>query len=98
VGQGSVDDGRSPSPRGIADLLLALGEAGATPISPLVYAACGKPLRTCNAAAKTGTAASAARNRSDAPPADRNARSPPSIGEATTLRGSAPMTRTGTRR
>ncbi|MGH3547959.1 MAG: hypothetical protein ACRDQU_07550 [Pseudonocardiaceae bacterium] len=39
-------DGRSPAPRGIGDLLIALCEAGATKISPPVCADCGKPLRT----------------------------------------------------
>jgi hypothetical protein len=39
-------DGRSPAPRGIGDLLIALRNAGATKISPPVCAECGKPLRT----------------------------------------------------
>jgi len=39
-------DGRSPAPRGIGDLLIALRAAGATTISPPVCAECGKPLRT----------------------------------------------------
>src|SRR6266511_3099177 len=39
-------DGRSPAPRVVADLLIALREAGAEQISPPVCATCGKPLRT----------------------------------------------------
>ena len=39
-------DGRSPAPRGLGDLLIALRAAGATTISPPVCAECGKPLRT----------------------------------------------------
>lgn len=39
-------DGRSPGPRVVADLLIALGKAGATGISPPVCAECGKSLRT----------------------------------------------------
>jgi hypothetical protein len=39
-------DGRSPAPRVIGDLLIALRKAGATVISPPVCAGCGKGLRT----------------------------------------------------
>jgi hypothetical protein len=39
-------DGRSPAPRAVADLLIALRKAGATRISPPVCAECGKRLRT----------------------------------------------------
>jgi hypothetical protein len=39
-------DGRSPAPRAVADLLIALRKAGATQISPPVCAECGKQLRT----------------------------------------------------
>lgn len=39
-------DGRSPAPRGIGDLLVALRQAGARKISPPVCAGCAKPLRT----------------------------------------------------
>jgi hypothetical protein len=39
-------DGRSPAPRAVADLLIALRKAGATRISPPVCAECGKCLRT----------------------------------------------------
>ncbi|MFF0630440.1 site-specific integrase [Streptomyces sp. NPDC004296] len=39
-------DGRSPAPRAIADLLIALRKAGALAISPPVCAECGKVLRT----------------------------------------------------
>jgi len=39
-------DGRSPAPRVVADLLIALRQAGAARISPPVCATCGKPLRT----------------------------------------------------
>src|ERR687887_2435923 len=39
-------DGRSPAPRVVADLLIALRQAGAEQISPPVCATCGKPLRT----------------------------------------------------
>jgi hypothetical protein len=39
-------DGRSPAPKGIGDLLIALRNAGARKISPPVCAECGKPLRT----------------------------------------------------
>ena len=41
-----VGDGRSPAPRVVGDLLIALRTAGAVVISPPVCAACGKPLRT----------------------------------------------------
>src|SRR6266536_233667 len=39
-------DGRSPAPRAVADLLIALRKAGATSISPPICAQCGKSLRT----------------------------------------------------
>jgi hypothetical protein len=39
-------DGRSPAPRVVGDLLIALVKAGATAISPPVCAECGKALRT----------------------------------------------------
>ena len=41
-----LTDGRSPAPRVIGDLLIALRKAGATVISPPVCAGCGKSLRT----------------------------------------------------
>jgi uncharacterized protein YidB (DUF937 family) len=39
-------DGRSPAPRAVGDLLIALRTAGAISISPPVCAGCGKQLRT----------------------------------------------------
>jgi hypothetical protein len=39
-------DGRSPAPRAVGDLLLALREAGAAAVSPPCCAGCGKQLRT----------------------------------------------------
>lgn len=39
-------DGRSPAPRAVGDLLIALRNIGATTISPPVCAECGKSLRT----------------------------------------------------
>jgi hypothetical protein len=39
-------DGRSPAPRAVGDLLIALRAAGAVRISPPVCARCGKQLRT----------------------------------------------------
>jgi hypothetical protein len=39
-------DGRSPAPRSVGNLLIALRQAGALNISPPVCAACGKALRT----------------------------------------------------
>ena len=41
-----LDDGRSPAPRAVGDLLIALNRAGATTISAPVCAECGKHLRT----------------------------------------------------
>jgi hypothetical protein len=41
-----LTDGRSPAPRVVGELLLALRQAGATAISPPVCATCGKPLRS----------------------------------------------------
>jgi hypothetical protein len=41
-----LTDGRSPAPRAVADLLIALNKAGATHISVPVCAECGKLLRT----------------------------------------------------
>jgi len=41
-----LSDGRSPAPRVIGDLLIALRKAGATVISPPVCAKCGKDLAT----------------------------------------------------
>jgi hypothetical protein len=43
---GVLTDGRSPAPRAVGDLLLALREAGATAVSPPCCAECGKQLRT----------------------------------------------------
>jgi 3-hydroxyisobutyrate dehydrogenase-like beta-hydroxyacid dehydrogenase len=39
-------DGRSPAPRVVGDLLIALRKAGADSVSPPVCATCGKRLRT----------------------------------------------------
>jgi hypothetical protein len=41
-----LTDGRSPAPRVVGDLLIALRTAGATVISPPACAGCGKDLRT----------------------------------------------------
>lgn len=41
-----LTDGRSPAPRAVGDLLIALVKAGAQAISPPVCVQCGKPLRT----------------------------------------------------
>ena len=41
-----LDDGRSPAPRAVGDLLIALNKAGATRISAPVCAECDKHLRT----------------------------------------------------
>ncbi|MER7672435.1 site-specific integrase [Kitasatospora sp. NPDC096128] len=43
---GVLTDSRSPAPRAIGDLLIALREAGASHISPPCCADCGKPMRT----------------------------------------------------
>ncbi len=43
---GVFADGRSPAPRAVADLLIALNKAGATEISAPMCAECGKELRT----------------------------------------------------
>lgn len=43
---GVLLDGRSPAPRAIGDLLLALRKAGAQWVSPPICAACGKRLNT----------------------------------------------------
>lgn len=43
---GVLADGRSPAPRAVADLLIALRAAGAAGISPPTCAGCGKNLRT----------------------------------------------------
>lgn len=41
-----LDDGRSPAPRAVAVLLIALKNAGATGVSAPVCTNCGKVLRT----------------------------------------------------
>jgi hypothetical protein len=41
-----LTDGRSPAPRVVGDLLIALVKAGATAICPPICTACGKELRT----------------------------------------------------
>jgi hypothetical protein len=41
-----LSDGRSPAPRVVADLLIALREAGACSVSPPVCSGCGKRLRS----------------------------------------------------
>src|SRR5688572_26918295 len=43
---GVLDDGRSPAPRALGDLLIAVNKAGATRISVPLCAECGKQLRT----------------------------------------------------
>ena len=43
---GVLTDGRSPAPRGVGDLLIALCEAGASTVSSPCCAQCGKQLRT----------------------------------------------------
>jgi hypothetical protein len=62
-------DGRSPAPRGIGDLLIALRAAGATTISPPVCAECGKPLRTLQRRGRDWYCSVCGRNRGDAPAA-----------------------------
>jgi hypothetical protein len=42
---GILSDGRSPAPRAVGDLLIALARAGAAAISPPACAQCGKALR-----------------------------------------------------
>ncbi|MEU5082993.1 MULTISPECIES: hypothetical protein [Streptomyces] len=42
----ALTDGRSPAPRAVGDLLIALRKAGASAISPPVCAGCGKGLRS----------------------------------------------------
>src|ERR1700719_1688444 len=41
-----LGDGRSPAPRAVADLLIAVRKAGASGIAAPVCAECGKQLRT----------------------------------------------------
>ena len=41
-----LNDGRSPAPRAVGDLLVALNRAGAAHISAPMCAECGKDLRT----------------------------------------------------
>ena len=41
-----LDDGRSPAPRAVGDLLIALNKAGASGVSAPMCAECGKHLRT----------------------------------------------------
>jgi hypothetical protein len=43
---GVLTDGRSPAPRAVGDLLIALREAGASKVSPPCCAECGRQLRT----------------------------------------------------
>ena len=43
---GVLTDGRSPAPRAVGDLLIALCEAGASTVSPPCCAECGKQIRT----------------------------------------------------
>jgi hypothetical protein len=43
---GVLTDGRSPAPRAVGDLLIALRQAGATAVCPPVCAGCGTHLRT----------------------------------------------------
>src|SRR5436190_12212645 len=43
---GLLTDGRSPAPRVVGDLLIALRAAGASRVSPPVCSQCGKQLRT----------------------------------------------------
>lgn len=49
-------DGRSPAPRAVGDLLVALRAAGAVAVSPPCCAQCGTTLRSFQRAARTGTA------------------------------------------
>jgi hypothetical protein len=41
-----LNDGRSPAPRAVGDLLIALREAGASTVSPPCCAECGRQMRT----------------------------------------------------
>ncbi|MGW9362124.1 hypothetical protein [Streptomyces diastaticus] len=41
-----LNDGRSPAPRAVGDLLIALREAGAQTVSPPCCAECGRQIRT----------------------------------------------------
>ena len=41
-----LTDGRSPAPRAVGDLLIALRKAGAPTVSPRACTGCGKDLRT----------------------------------------------------
>jgi len=92
-----LTDGRSPAPRVVADLLIALRTAGAANISPPVCAECGKHLRTFQRRGRTGTAAFAGRDRTGARLAATSGSSPPVIGGDGRAAASAPTTTIGIR-
>lgn len=77
-----LDDGRSPAPRALGDLLIALRQAGAQAISPPSAPSAANTCARSNAAARTGTAESADPSMSIAPLAGRTVASPPGTGPA----------------
>ena len=73
-------DGRSPAPRAVGDLLLALRKAGARSVSPPCCARCGKPLRTFRRRGQDWYCAPCGQPAGSAPGAGRPAQSPPGTG------------------
>ena len=62
-------EGRSPAPRVVGDLLLALRAAGAVAVSPRSARSAARRCAACSAAARTGTAGAAGRGGNPAWPA-----------------------------
>jgi hypothetical protein len=70
-----LDDGRSPAPRAVGDLLVALNKAGASHISAPVCAECGKHLRTLQRRGDEWYCGVAVQSANPAAGADESARS-----------------------
>jgi hypothetical protein len=75
-------DGRSPAPRVVGDLLIALRKAGADSVSPPVCATCGKRLRTLQRRGEDWYCGVCGPHRNLAPAAARTGQSAAAIGIA----------------
>ena len=84
-----LTDGRSPAPRAVGNLLIALRNAGAIGISAPVCAECGRGLRTLQRRGQNWYCGCTARRPRSAPAAARSGRSRRATGGSDHTAGSA---------
>jgi hypothetical protein len=91
-----LSDGRSPAPRAVGDLLIALRAAGAA-VSPPVCAACSKPMRTLQRRGQDWYCGACGVRPFPAPPAANCSTSRPGIGPGNPAARNAPTAMTAIR-